>query len=198
MTKYRSKKHTTNQAIAQAVSKNEAIRILNEVLSSPKLETPKVRELYARIISLGKQRIPTMSPFNPPNGFYVWSVIDQASLSVQLLGRNVKEAILNLANFILKHAYHVEREQHKYLYLLTKKKLQIGKLYFAKAGPNRREILIAKIGKEKLLFNFNSKGLFIHVTIHLPKSIKSFILPYLQHLEQEFASLCIPSLINLN
>ncbi|MHA1649928.1 MAG: hypothetical protein ACTSYB_07025 [Candidatus Helarchaeota archaeon] len=139
-----------------------------------------------------------MSPFNPPNGFYIWSVTDHGALHLYLLGRNVKETVLNLAHFVLQNAYHVEREKHKFLYILTKKKLPVGKLFFAKTGHHRRECLIAKIGKEKILFHFESKGLFIHVTIHCPHSIKSFILPYLQDLEQQFASLCVPPPLSSN
>ncbi|MFX1295638.1 MAG: hypothetical protein ACFFD2_12405 [Promethearchaeota archaeon] len=139
-----------------------------------------------------------MSPFNPPNGFYIWSVIDHGALHLQLLGRNVKETVLNLAHFVLQHAYQVERQQHKFFFILIKKKLPVGKLYFAKAGSHRRECLIAKIGKKKLLFHFESKGLFIQVTLHCPRSFKAFILPYLQHFEEDFASLCLPSLISSN
>jgi hypothetical protein len=198
LTKYRSKKHTTNHAIAQAVSKNEALRLFHDVLASPQMDRSKVRELYARVLALGKSRVPTMSPFNPRNGFYIWSLMDQGALQFQLLGRNVKETLLNLAHFVLHHAYQVEREQHKFLYLLTKKKLPIGKLYFAKAGPHRRECLIANIGKDKLLFHFEHNGLFIHVSLHCPPPIKGFLLPYFKQLEQEFASLCRASLPPLN
>ncbi len=168
---------------------------MNEVLQSKQFESSKIRELYARILALGKQRVPTMSPFNPPTGFYVWSVVDHGALHLQLLGRNVRESILNCAQFVLQNAYQIEREQQKFLYVLTKKKIPVGKLYFAKAGPYRRECLIAKIGKEKLLFHFDFKGLFIHIAIHCPTNIKSFILPLLQHFAQEFASLCAPSLL---
>lgn len=158
----------------------------------------KVRELYARILALGKRRVPTMSPFNPPSGFYIWSVADYGALHLQILGRNVKESVLNLAHFILQNAYHIEREQQKYLYILVKKKMPVGKLYFAKAGPHRRECLIAKIGKEKLLFHYENEGLFIKVTIFCPNSIKSFILPHLQDFEREFADLCCSSLPSSN
>ncbi|MHA1130257.1 MAG: hypothetical protein ACTSQI_08065 [Candidatus Helarchaeota archaeon] len=138
--------------------------------------------------------MPNFSPFNPPHGFYIWSVVDEGPIILQLLGRNVKETVLNLANDILQHAYQVERIQHKYLYILAKKRLPIGKLYFAKAGPHRQECLIAKIGKEKLLFHFESRGLFIYVTLHCPRSIKSNLLPHLHHYEEEFASLCLSSI----
>ena len=134
-----------------------------------------------------------MSPFNPPNGFYIWSVADSGALHLQLLGRNVKETVLNLAHFILQNAYNIEREHHKYLYILNKKKMPIGKLYFAKAGPYRRECLIAKIGKEKILFHYENEGLFIHITIFCPNSIKPFIFPQLQKFEREFAELCCSS-----
>ncbi|NVM52125.1 MAG: hypothetical protein HWN66_00390 [Candidatus Helarchaeota archaeon] len=194
LNKYRSKKHTTNQAIAQTVSKNEALRLLTEVFQSQDTNPIKVRELYARILALRKRRIPTMSPFNPPTGFYIWSVVDHGALHLQLLGRNVKETVLNLVHFVLQNAYNVERKQHKYLYTLIKKKMPVGKLYFTKGGARRRECLIAKIGKEKILFHFEHKGLFIHITIHCPSSIKFFLFPYLQQFEREFAALCCPSL----
>jgi hypothetical protein len=156
----------------------------------------KVRELYARILALGQGRVPTMSPFNPPQGFYIWSVVDHGALQLQVLGRNVKETVLNLAYFILHNGYQVEREHEKYLYILTKKQIPVGKLYFAKAGPRRRACLIAKIGKEKLLFHFEHKGLFVDITFHCPLSVKTFILPCLRQFEQEFATLCCSALLS--
>ncbi|MHA1264594.1 MAG: hypothetical protein ACTSRS_05085 [Candidatus Helarchaeota archaeon] len=149
-----------------------------------------MRELYARILSLGKKRIPTISPFNPPNGFYVWSVSDLGPLSIQILGRNIKETVLNFAHYILKNLYHVERRQKKYLYILLKKKMPVGKLFFTRRGSHRQECLIAKIGKEKLLFRFDNKGLFIDITLHCPHPIKSALFPLLLQEEREFSQLC--------
>lgn len=164
-------------------------------MQSPETDPSKVRELYARILALGKRRVPTMSPFNPPHGFYVWSIVDHGALHLQVLGRNVKETVLNLAYFILQNGYQVERERQKYLYILTKKQITVGKLYFAKAGLHRQACLIAKIGKEKFLFNFEHKGLFIDITLHCPRSVKSFILLRFRQFEQEFANLCCSALI---
>ena len=172
------------------------MRLLTDVVQSSEADPSKVRALYARILALGKRRVPTMSPFNPPDGFYIWSVIDHGALDLQVLGRNVKETVLNLAYFVLQNSYQVEREHHKYLYILTKKRIPVGKLYFAKAGPHRRSCLIAKIGKEKLLFHFEHKGLFIGVTLHCPLSIKPFLLPILRQFEQEFATLCCTALLS--
>jgi len=193
--KYRSHRHATNHAIAQAVSKSEAIRLLYNVNHSSEVDPSKVRELYARILALGKRRVPTMSPFNPPHGFYVWSIVDHGSLLIQVLGRNVKETVLNLAYFVLQNGYQIERERQKYLYILTKKRIPVGKLYFAKGRLRHQACLIAKIGKEKLLFNFEHKGLFIDITLHCPRSVKSFILPCFKQFEQEFATLCCSALL---
>ncbi len=167
-------------------------------MDSKDIDPIKIREIYARIIALGKRRVPTMSPFNPPKGFYIWSVVDHGAVHLKLLGRNVKETIINLAHFVLQNAYDVERVQYKYHFILVKKKMPVGQLYFAKAGRHRRECLIAKIGKEKLLFHFDNEGLFIHITLHCPHTIKSFLLPYFQQLEREFATLCCPSLPSSN
>lgn len=172
------------------------MRLLNDVVQSDTTDPTKVRALYARILALGKQRIPTISPFNPPEGFYVWSIVDHGALHVQVLGRNVKETVLDLAYFVLQHGYQVEREHHKYLYVLTKKRIPVGKLYFAKAGPHHRSCLIAKIGNEKLLFHYEHKGLFIDITLHCPHSIKPFLLPILRQFEQEFATLCCTALLS--
>jgi hypothetical protein len=196
LNRYRTTKHTTNQAIAKAVSKNEALKLLNEINASPKINPSKVRELNARILALKKRRDPQISPFNPPKGFYIWSVADHGAIQLQLLGRNVKETVLNLAHFVIKNVYHVEREQHQYLYLLIKKKLPVGKLFFAKAGKDRRECLIVKLGNEKILFQFDHEGLFINIRIYCPAYVKSFIIPYLLDLEREFASLCCSPLQN--
>jgi hypothetical protein len=166
-------------------------------MQSNETDPTKVRALYARILALGKRRVPTMSPFNPPGGFYVWSVIDHGALHLQVLGRNVKETVLNIAYFVLQNGYQIEREHHKYLYILTKKRIPIGKLYFAKAGSYRQSCLIAKIGKEKLLFQFEHQGLFIDITIHCPPSIKSFLLSCLRYLEKEFATLCCATLLSV-
>jgi len=137
-----------------------------------------------------------MSPFNPPNGFYIWSVVDHGALHLQVLGRNVKETVLNIAHFVLQNGYQIEREHHRYLYILTKKRMPVGKLYFAKAGPHRQSCLIAKIGKDKLLFRFEHKGLFIDVNLHCPQSVKPILLPILRQFEQEFATLCRAALLS--
>lgn len=168
------------------------------MINSKDIDPTKIREIYARIMALGKRRVPTMSPFNPPMGFYIWSVSDFGTLHLKVLGRNVKETVINLAQFVLQNVYDIERVQHKYIYLLIKKKIPVGKLYFAKAGRHRRECLIAKIGNEKLLFNFENEGLFIHITIHCPRTIKTTLLPYFQQFEREFAALCCPSLPSSN
>jgi hypothetical protein len=88
-------------SIAKHVSKNEARKIYNELKRNKKINPEKIRELKARILGLDISKIPTLSPFNPPEGFYIWNISDNGYISLETLGRNVKEVVFNIMKFIL-------------------------------------------------------------------------------------------------
>lgn len=187
---YKSRHRTSMHAIAQTVSKNEGIRILDELKEHKELSHKKIKELIARVLSLKCDKINTLSPFNPPNSFYVWSVSDHGYIHLTTVGRNIKEVIINVIKFILKECYNASLIRHRYYYSIKNYDGIIGKLSFMKSDQDRNECLVAKVNKNKILINFNNYGLLIYVKIYIPEKIKKIILKKFLKLEEKFNNLC--------
>lgn len=187
--------HGSLEATAKVVSRNEALLALKHIKED--LKTLKhssgeinLREVLSRVFSLNLNRDDVYSPFNPPLGFYIESVVDTGALEIQALGRNIVEVVFNVCRFVIKKAYNVEVIDEEYIYALVKKSEKIGKIYFAKARKNREKCLVAKIQKEKLVARYYNEGLLVYITISCPSHVKRRVLPALKRLGDEFSALC--------
>ncbi|MBD3226818.1 MAG: hypothetical protein GF329_01415 [Candidatus Lokiarchaeota archaeon] len=185
-----SRQRTSMHAIAQNVSKNEGLEILKELERNNELTNKKVKELYARVLSLKCDKVETLSPFNPPNSFYVWSASDHGYIYLTTVGRNIKEVVINIMKFILKNCFNASLIRHQYYYLIKNNDEKIGKLSFMKRDYNRNECLVAKIDKNKILMHFDNYGLLIRIKIYCPEKIKKIMLDKFLELEEQFNNLC--------
>ena len=179
------------RSTAKVVSRNEALKIIFEIEQGIDGHPSKIRELFARLLSLNLPFRGPLSPFNPPMGFYVWSVLDYGYLIVDTLGRNVHETALNLALYIVKKAYNVVPVREEYWYRLYNDGFKVGKLFVAKSGRPGEKCIIARIHKDKIVFHYRNHGLIVENKIYLPKKVKKVVLPSLRELENSFTSLCL-------
>ncbi|MHA1251161.1 MAG: hypothetical protein ACTSRP_14315 [Candidatus Helarchaeota archaeon] len=186
-----SRRRTTMFTVAQHISRNEAKKLLNKLEKNNHLNPKELKELKARILTLNSKRILTISPFNPPNSFYLWKVSDYGYIELECMGRNIKEVVINVMKYIIKNCYNVNLIKCQYFYSIKDNKGIIGKLAFMKRDNKRNECLIAKIYKDKILMLFDNEGLLIHIKIYCPKNIKEVIYKKFVKLEEEFSNLYI-------
>ena len=180
------------RSTARVVSRNEALKIIFEMEQGIDGHPSKIRELFARLFSLNLPFRGPLSPFNPPMGFYVWSVLDYGYLIVDVLGRNVHETALNLALYIVKEVYDVVPVREEYLYrLYDDDGFKVGKVFVAKSGRLGERCIIARVHKDKIVSRYRAQGLIVENKIYLPKKVKRVVLPSLRELENSFTSLCL-------
>lgn len=194
--------HESLEATAKVVSRNEALLTLQHIENQLKtLEYPKdeinLREVFSRLFTLDLKTDDIYSPFNPPQGFYLWNVVDTGPLEIQALGRNIAEVVFNVFTFVITKAYNVEVIGEEYIYSIVKESEIIGKLYFAKTGKYRKKCLVAKIKNEKLVAQYHNEGLMVHLTISCPIHVKRNVLPILKRLSEKFSVLCTIKPTNL-
>ena len=187
--------HGSLETTAKVVSRNEALLALKHIETLlKKLKYPQgdvnLREVFSRLFTLDLKTNDLYSPFNPPQGFYIWNIVDSGPLEIQALGRNIVEVVFNVCTFVIKKAYNVEVIDEGYFYALVKKSEKIGKMYFAKAGKHRKKCLVAIIQKDKLVAQYHNEGLLIYITISCPSHVKRTVLPVLKRLSDEFSALC--------
>ena len=176
---------------ARVVSRNEALKIIDEIERGVNGHPSKIKELFARILSLNIRFKGGFSPFNPHIGFYVWSVLDNGYLVVEALGRNVHETALSLALYLVKKVFKVVPVKEDYYYTLFSDGFKVGKVFIAKSGRKDVKCIISKVNKTKIVQHYMPQGLIVENKIYLPKDVKRIILPHLRRLEQEFSNLCL-------
>lgn len=176
---------------ARVVSRNEALKIIEEIERGINGHPSKIRELFARLFSLKLRFKGGFSPFNPPLGFYVWTVLDSGYLLVETLGRNVHETALNLALYIVKRVYKVKPIKEDYYYSLFYDGFKVGKVFIARSGRPGEKCIVSKINKFKIVQHYRSQGLIIENKVYLPREAKKVVLPRLRRLEEEFSNLCL-------
>ena len=179
------------RSTARVVSRNEALKIIFEIEEGINGHPWKIRELFARLFSLNLPFRGPLSPFNPPMGFYVWSVLDYGYLIVETLGRNVHETALNLALYIVEKVYDIVPVKDEYYYVLYYDGFKVGKVFRTRGNRLGERCIIARIDKDKIVQHYRNRGLIVENKIYLPKKAKRNILPYLRRLEQEFSDLCL-------
>ncbi|MHA1721817.1 MAG: hypothetical protein ACTSXW_01945 [Candidatus Baldrarchaeia archaeon] len=179
------------RSMSRVVSRNEALKIIYEIEQGINGHPSKIRELFARLFSLNIPFRGALSPFNPPIGFYIWSVLDYGYLIVETLGRNVHETALNLALYIVKKVYDVVPVKDEYYYVLYYDGFKVGKVFRTRGNRLGERCVIARIDKDKIVQHYRNRGLIVENKIYLPKEAKRNILPYLRRLEQEFSNLCL-------
>jgi len=176
---------------ARIVSRNEALKIIDEIERGINGHPSKIKELFARLFSLRLRFKGGFSPFNPRMGFYVWTVIDSGYLFVETLGRNVHETALSLALYLVEKVFKVVPVKEDYYYNLLFDGFKVGKVFRAKSGRQGVKCIISKVNKTKIVQHYRPRGLIVENKIYLPKDVKKSILSYLCRLEQEFSDLCL-------
>lgn len=188
-------------SVANLISLNEAINLFSSVRYHTSNNDPdlkeNIREGYARAIALGHAPDgTTISPFNPPDNFYVWTVnSSHGPLIVEALGRNISEVLWNLIRYIIERVYKATIQSAKYKsFVLDKQGNKIGELYFAKEkGVQNKTCLIGRVKREKriekILARYEARGFIIKIVINCPEHVKRTILPFLKKLEDKLIKL---------
>ena len=189
------------RSVANLISLNEAIHLFSSVQYHTSEDNPdrkeKIREGYARSIALGHAPDETtISPFNPPDNFYVWTVNSgRGPLIVEALGRNISEVLWNLIRYIIERVYGATIRPAKYKsFIIDKQGKKIGELYFTKEkGAQNKTCLIGRVRREKriekILARYEVRGFIIKIVINCPEHVKRTILPFLRKLEDKLINL---------
>ncbi len=189
------------QSLANSISMNEAINLFSQIQNYTDEKNSdlkeRIREGYSRTIALGQNPDrTTISPFNPPDNFYVWTVHSgKGPLIIEALGRNINEVLWNLIQFIIEHVYEATIQPSKYKsHIMDKLGNQIGELYFAKEkGKQNKTCLIGRIRTEKriekILARYQTRGFLIKVIISCPEHVKQTIHPHLKKMETKLINL---------
>ena len=190
-------------SVANLISLNEAINLFSMIRFHTSDDNPdlkeNIREGCARAISLEKNLDGTsISPFNPPDNFYVWTVnSSRGPLIIETLGRNISEVLWNLLRYIIEQSYGATIKPKKYKSFIIKDNERIGELYFAKErGDQNKTCLIGRVKRknriEKILARYEVRGFIIKVRINCPEHVKRTILPFLRKMETKLIKLLRP------
>ena len=189
------------RSVANLISLNEAIHLFSMVRYHTYEDNPDlneyIREGYARTVALGNAPDrTTISPFNPPDNFYVWTVNSgRGPLIIEALGRNISEVLWNLTRYIIEQVYGASIQPAKYKSLVFDKQgNKIGELYFAKEkGDQNKTCLIGRVRRkkriEKILTRYEVRGFIIKIVINCPEHVKQTILPFLRKMEDKLINL---------
>jgi len=185
------------------ISLNEAINLFSLIRYHSPEDIPdlkeNIREGYARAISLGNPSDGApISPFNPPDNFYVWTVnSSRGPLIIEALGRNISEVLWNLIRCIIEQSYGATIQPTKYKSIIMKNNEQIGEVYFAKErGDQNKTCLIGRVKRkkriEKILARYEVRGFVIKIMINCPEHVKQSIFPFLRKMETKLINLLQP------
>ncbi len=199
--RYGYARSSSMQSLANLISLNEAIYIFSQIQNYTNENSSdlkeRIREGHSRTLALGQAQDRTnISPFNPPDNFYVWAVHSgKGPLIIEALGRNINEVLWNIIQYIIEHVYEATIQPSKYKsHILDKQGNQIGELYFAKEKGNQtKTCLIGRVRTEKridkILARYETRGFLIKVIINCPEHVKQTIHPHLKKMETKLINL---------
>jgi hypothetical protein len=179
----------SSESEAKRISKNEALKIINECLENPEsVSYEKVKEIRDRMEGLKENLHFDISPFKPSEepGFYVRKIQDKGRVVyVELRGLTSKRPVLWLVQFMLKEAYDVKIKQdpeNKYKGVIFRDEI-MGDAFFVKGGGI---CIRLKQHKHKIFVRFWNEGFIVKCRIACPVEMKEKVLPKLRKMEEDY------------
>ena len=182
---------------AKVVSKNEAIKMM---FSDDKNQN-KVAEIISKAIGLNKPDNPTISPFDPKNGFYVVGFERlKKGLIVYLRGLNLAFSTFKFVEFLLRSVYDAHVNCEKKHFKIYCRNTPVGIGYMCGECDKHIKIKMGEFTDEKfkkheqILLKFSAEGRMVKIILFAPSYVLEKIIPKLNEMENDYLKLRITSL----